>query len=150
MRKGAYCPSQGGRWYLTLTDFNGTKQIFLEQNYRSTAAILNASLAIIAQGDCVYISNPKPSLTAASDESRIQKSLHTSHPTGTRPVLRFLPTEHAEATFIAGEIKRLVAQMGGVLRWGDFAVLRKHYPLMNSSLFHTDRPKSASMHCHGQ
>ena len=136
MRKGAYRPSRGGRRNLKLPDFNGTKQIFLEQNYRSTAAILNASLAIIAQGDWAQSgSNSKLSLTTASDESRIQKSLHTSHPTGMRPVLRFLPTEHGEATFIAGEIKRLVAQMGGVLRWGDFAVLRKHCPLTNSSLF---------------
>lgn len=33
-----------------VTDFGDTKQIFLEQNYRSTAAILRASLAIVAEG----------------------------------------------------------------------------------------------------
>lgn len=150
MRKGACCPSRDGPCYPKLADFNGTKQIFLEQNHRSTAAILNASLAIIAQGGCVSSSNFKLSLTAISDESRIQKSLHTSHPTGTRPVLQSFQTEHVEATFIAGEIKRLVAQMGGVLRWGDFAVLRKHYPLTESSHFHMDLPKSALTRCHGQ
>lgn len=31
-------------------DFSNTHQIFLEQNYRSTAAILRASLAIVAEG----------------------------------------------------------------------------------------------------
>ncbi|KAJ7047915.1 P-loop containing nucleoside triphosphate hydrolase protein [Mycena alexandri] len=87
-------------------DFTGTEQIFLEENYRSTGAILKASLAIVSQ-----------------DKSRIPKTLLTSHPLGTIPVLRSFPSEQAEANFIAVEIKRLVASMGGVLRWGDFAIL---------------------------
>lgn len=33
------------------SEFSGTQQIFLEENYRSTGAILNASLAIISRGD---------------------------------------------------------------------------------------------------
>ncbi|KAG5643023.1 hypothetical protein DXG03_001761 [Asterophora parasitica] len=84
----------------------GTQQIFLEQNYRSTASILRTSLAIVAQ-----------------DKTRIQKSLHTTHPAGSTPFLHPFPQEHAEAQFIALEIKRLVAHMGGVLQWGDFAIL---------------------------
>ncbi|KAJ7638238.1 P-loop containing nucleoside triphosphate hydrolase protein [Roridomyces roridus] len=87
-------------------DFVSSQQILLEENYRSTAAILKASLAIVSQ-----------------DKSRIQKTLLTSNPSGTVPVLRSFPTEHAEAEFIAVEIKRIVASMGGVLRWGDFAIL---------------------------
>ncbi|KAF8071911.1 P-loop containing nucleoside triphosphate hydrolase protein [Lyophyllum atratum] len=87
-------------------DFNGTQKILLEENYRSTASILAASLAIVAQ-----------------DKTRIQKYLHTSHPAGSTPFLRAFVTEHAEAQFIAIEIKRLIAHMGGVLRWGDFAIL---------------------------
>ncbi|KAG5634226.1 hypothetical protein H0H81_002799 [Sphagnurus paluster] len=87
-------------------DFCGTNQILLEENYRSTASILRASLAIVAQ-----------------DKTRIQKSLHTSHPAGSTPFLRAFPGEHMEALFIALEIKRLVAHMGGGLRWGDFAIL---------------------------
>ncbi|TFK40400.1 P-loop containing nucleoside triphosphate hydrolase protein [Crucibulum laeve] len=87
-------------------DFASTKQIFLEENYRSTGAILNTSIAIVAQ-----------------DKARIQKTLHTSHPAGTTPVLRAFENEYEEASFIAVEIKRLVASMGGVLRWGDFVVL---------------------------
>ncbi|KAJ7477279.1 P-loop containing nucleoside triphosphate hydrolase protein [Mycena galericulata] len=87
-------------------DFVGSKQILLEENYRSTASILKASLAIVSQ-----------------DKSRIPKTLLTSHPSGTVPVLRSFPSEQAEANFIAVEIKRVVASMGGVLRWGDFAIL---------------------------
>lgn len=60
-----------------------------------------------------------------TDKSRIQKSLHTNHPAGMTPVLRAFPTEHAEAAFIAVECKRLVAEMGGALNWGDFVVLRE-------------------------
>ncbi|KAJ8483033.1 hypothetical protein ONZ45_g14752 [Pleurotus djamor] len=56
-------------------DFAQTESVLLEENYRSTASILKASLAIVAQA------------------------------------------------FIASEIKRLTAQMGGVLTWKDFAIL---------------------------
>ncbi|KAJ4477215.1 P-loop containing nucleoside triphosphate hydrolase protein [Lentinula aciculospora] len=87
-------------------DFATTKQIFLEENFRSTASILKTSLAIVAQ-----------------DKTRIQKSLHTSHPVGPIPVLRSFLSEQMEASFLAGEIKRIVAHMGGVLHWGDFVVL---------------------------
>jgi DNA helicase-2/ATP-dependent DNA helicase PcrA len=61
------------------------------------------------------------------DKSRISKTLLTSHPSGTTPVLRSFPSEQAEANFIAVEIKRLVASMGGILRWGDFAILRQYW-----------------------
>ncbi|KAJ3866024.1 P-loop containing nucleoside triphosphate hydrolase protein [Lentinula novae-zelandiae] len=87
-------------------DFSSTEQIFLEENYRSTASILRASLAIVAE-----------------DKTRIQKSLHTSHPVGLIPVLRSSSSEQMEAAFFAGEIKRIVAHMGGVLNWGDFVIL---------------------------
>ena len=40
----------GQKLYLVVSDFPLTEQIFLEQNYRSTRSILNASLAIVAQG----------------------------------------------------------------------------------------------------
>jgi len=59
------------------------------------------------------------------DKSRIPKSLHTSHPLGATPVLHESEDEKQEAEFIAQEIKRCVANMGGVLRWGDFVVLRE-------------------------
>ncbi|EIN10179.1 UvrD-helicase-domain-containing protein, partial [Punctularia strigosozonata HHB-11173 SS5] len=87
-------------------DFPATKEILLEQNYRSTGSILAASLAIVEQ-----------------DKTRIRKSLRTTHPTSTLPVLQQLPSEQMEAQFIALEIKRLVAEFGGALNWSDFAVL---------------------------
>ncbi|KAH6909099.1 ATP-dependent DNA helicase pcra [Coprinopsis sp. MPI-PUGE-AT-0042] len=87
-------------------DFPNTAQILLEENYRSTGAILQASLAIVSQ-----------------DKKRIDKSLFTSHPSGVTPVLYQVENEYEESAFIAIEIKRMVASMGGALRWGDFAVL---------------------------
>jgi hypothetical protein len=36
-----------------------------------------------------------------------------------------LPSEHLEAAFIAYEMKRLRAQMGGLFGWGDFVILRE-------------------------
>lgn len=46
------------------------------------------------------------------------------HPTGKLPVLQVFTNEYQEATFIASEIKRLVACMGGLVDWNDFVVLR--------------------------
>ena len=59
------------------------------------------------------------------DKSRIQKTLQASFPNGPCPVLLSFVSEHEEAALLATEIKRLVANMGGVLKWGDFVVLRE-------------------------
>lgn len=93
-------------------DFPNTAQVFLEENYRSTASILDASLEIVSQ-----------------DTKRINKSLYTAHPDGISPVLYQVQKEQEEAAFIAIEIKRLVAQMGGSFRWGDFAILLRYNAL---------------------
>ncbi|TBU33526.1 P-loop containing nucleoside triphosphate hydrolase protein [Dichomitus squalens] len=90
-------------------DFPNTQQIYLETNYRSTASILAASMAIISQ-----------------DKNRIQKTLNTSHPKGPLPVLRAFPMEQVEAGFIAAEIKRIIAFTGGMLTWSDFVVLLRY------------------------
>jgi hypothetical protein len=34
-------------------------------------------------------------------------------------------SEKEESSFIAAEIKRCVANMGGILKWGDFVILRE-------------------------
>ncbi|KAH9939503.1 UvrD-helicase-domain-containing protein [Amylocystis lapponica] len=109
-------------------DFPKTKQILLEQNYRSTAAILEASIAIVDQGTRIYptisgCSLTLPSIRTCPDKTRVPKTLHTTHPPGPLPVLQAFAHEHAEAAFIAREIKRLAACMGGLLNWSDFVVL---------------------------
>ncbi|KZT02552.1 UvrD-helicase-domain-containing protein [Laetiporus sulphureus 93-53] len=84
-----------------------TRQIFLEQNYRSTASILNASMAIVEQV-----------------EDRIPKTLRHTHAGGLKPVLqRFYDGREESAFIVRGIIKKLVAATGGMLRWGDFAIL---------------------------
>ncbi|KAI0326647.1 UvrD-helicase-domain-containing protein [Cubamyces sp. BRFM 1775] len=93
-------------------DFPTTQQLYLEQNYRSTGSILAISLAIVSQ-----------------DQTRIQKTLHGTHPQGPRPVLREFSIEQVECAFIAAEIKRLVAYSGGMLNWGDFVVLLRYNSL---------------------
>jgi superfamily I DNA/RNA helicase len=69
-----------------------------------------------------------PTLVQIADKSRVAKTLHTSHPPGPRPMLRSFSTEYDEAAFIAYEIKRMMAQSGGMLGFGDFAVLRTSLP----------------------
>ncbi|KAG8921353.1 hypothetical protein FRC02_000289 [Tulasnella sp. 418] len=95
-----------------MKDFPTTAQIFLEENYRSTASILAVSHAIVSQ-----------------DKQRIAKSLYTSHASGSTPVLRLTANEHAEADFISGEIKRLMAYSGGMLDYNDFAILLRYNAL---------------------
>ncbi|KAF9814441.1 hypothetical protein IEO21_05105 [Rhodonia placenta] len=96
-------------------DYPTTQQIFLEQNYRSTASILAASMAIVSQ-----------------DNTRVPKTLRTSCPTGPTPVLQSFPYDNNEAAFIAAEIKRLIAVTGGMLGWGDFVILLRLNALSRS------------------
>ncbi|GAA5883030.1 hypothetical protein JCM16303_006799 [Sporobolomyces ruberrimus] len=90
-------------------DFSPCRQIFLEQNYRSTGAILGAALAVVRQ-----------------DTKRINKSLHSSHPSGSSVVLHQAADPQTEATFIASTIKHVVAHMGGLVSYSDFAILLRY------------------------
>ncbi|GAM89400.1 hypothetical protein ANO11243_074380 [Dothideomycetidae sp. 11243] len=83
-----------------------TVVIFLEENYRSSGAILNAAQIVIEQ-----------------DQSRPAKRLQATHGHGEQPVLRRLPTAEAEARWLVAEIKRAQAMSGGLLQHNDFAVL---------------------------
>ncbi|WVQ93444.1 hypothetical protein IAU59_000518 [Kwoniella sp. CBS 9459] len=94
------------------SDFPGVEAIYLEENYRSTGSILSAAHAIVSQ-----------------DRSRIQKSLFTSHPRSTPVTLKVFSTPVIEASFIATEIKRLIAYSGGVLKYDDFAILLRYNAL---------------------
>lgn len=83
-------------------EFAGTYAVNLEENYRSTGAILEASLKIVEQ-----------------DENRIAKGLFTSHPHGLPVVLTNHEKPADEAQWIASEIKRLIAYSGGTLNCDD-------------------------------
>lgn len=83
-----------------------TLVIHLEDNYRSSAAILLAAQEVIEQ-----------------DESRPSKSLSPMHCPGTRPALRRLPSAEIEASWIISEILRTVGLTGRLLTLNDFAIL---------------------------
>lgn len=117
-----------------LLDFPNTTQIFLEENYRSTASILNASLAIVSQGMSRF-PGPLRIADVFQDSKRINKSLYTSHPEGIAPILYQTDSENDESKFIAIEIKRLAANMGGTFSWGDFSILREQTLIRVSQLF---------------
>ena len=83
-----------------------TLVIHLEENYRSSGAILLAAHQIIEQ-----------------DESRPSKNLLPTHCPGTVPVLRRLPSAEVEASWIVSEIQRAGGLTGHVLAHSDFAIL---------------------------
>ncbi|KAK8195913.1 ATP-dependent DNA helicase srs2 [Zalaria obscura] len=83
-----------------------TLVINLEENYRSTGAILASAQKVIEQ-----------------DETRPAKCLQATHTIGEKPVLRKLPAAGAEADWLVAEIKRTQALSGGLLGHCDYAVL---------------------------
>ena len=87
-------------------EFHDILVIHLEENYRSSAAILLAAQEVIEQ-----------------DESRPSKHLMPTHCPGTKPVLRRLPSAEIEASWIVSEILRVVGLTGGLLTFDDFAIL---------------------------
>jgi superfamily I DNA/RNA helicase len=104
-------------------EFAGTQQIILGENYRSTGAILRASLEIISRGTPVPILGSEPVRFILLDDTRIDRSLFTSHGRGTTPTLCECDDEWREADMIADEVKRLLAYGGGQLTYNDFAIL---------------------------
>ncbi|KAL1411641.1 ATP-dependent DNA helicase srs2 [Vanrija albida] len=105
-------------------DFDGVEAINLEENYRSTGAILDASHSIVSQGAF----STGAELTHA-DPNRIPKDLYTSHPKSTPVTLKQFATPVIEASYISTEIKRLVAYSGGMLKYDDFAILLRYNAL---------------------
>ncbi|KAI4119744.1 MAG: hypothetical protein LQ345_000418 [Seirophora villosa] len=88
------------------TQYPDTLVIELQDNYRSSGAILLAAQEVIEQ-----------------DSSRPAKALLPTHCPGTSPVLRRLPSSDVEASWIVSEIKRTIAMTGGMLKFPDFAIL---------------------------
>ncbi len=85
------------------SDFPGARVIMLEQNYRSTQTILSAANAVITR-----------------NENRKPKNLWSTAGDGEQLIGYVADTEHDEAQFVAGEIKRLNEEAGH--RYGDAAV----------------------------
>lgn len=83
-----------------------TLVIKLQENYRSSGAILLAAQEVIEQ-----------------DASRPAKALLPTHCPGTSPVLRRVPSSDVEASWIVSEIRRTVGMTGGMLKFPDFAIL---------------------------
>lgn len=84
-------------------DFKDAKTITLEQNYRSTKVILDASNKLITK-----------------NKKRKEKSLFTDKNTGEPIVVRELLTEGEEARWVSQQIKKLVEEDGASLK--DIAV----------------------------
>ena len=76
-------------------DYPHAKTVMLEQNYRSTQNILTAANAVIAR-----------------NQGRREKRLWTDAGAGEPLKIYVADDEHDEASFIAGEIQRLVTQEG--------------------------------------
>lgn len=87
-------------------DFPKTDQISLEENYRSSQAILDTALSVIQQ-----------------DSKRYEKVLKPIHDKGTRPTLRRLKNSGKEAQWIVKEIIRLQLMSGQLLGHEDVAIL---------------------------
>ncbi len=83
-----------------------TLVIHLEDNYRSSGAIILAAREVIEQ-----------------DESRVPRPLLPTHCPGTVPVLRKLPSAEIEASWIISEIVRSIGMTGELLAYSDFAIL---------------------------
>lgn len=86
-------------------DYPDATVIMLEQNYRSTQAILDAAQALIN----------------ASPQRKYAKRLWTTNGTGDQVVLYEAANDEDEAAFAVGEIMRLIAE--GTARPGDCAIM---------------------------
>lgn len=87
-------------------DFPRTDQISLEENYRSSQAIVDTALSVIQQ-----------------DSNRYKKILKPIHGKGTRPTLRRLKTSADEARWIVSEIRRVQMMTGHMVGPEDVAIL---------------------------
>ncbi|OAN47405.1 DNA helicase UvrD [Chloroflexus islandicus] len=86
-------------------DYPDATVIMLEQNYRSTQAILDAAQALIN----------------ASPQRKYAKRLWTTNGKGEQVILYEAANDEDEASFVVGEILRLIAE--GAARPGDCAIM---------------------------
>ena len=85
-------------------DFNGTKIIKLEQNYRCTGNILKAANAVIK-----------------NNEAKYKKNLWTENEVGNLPVFYSAENEYDEGTYIVEQINKLKREE--YYKYSDFAIL---------------------------
>ncbi|MCL2079181.1 MAG: UvrD-helicase domain-containing protein [Oscillospiraceae bacterium] len=83
--------------------FKNARIIRLEQNYRSTAAILNAANDVIR-----------------NNRGRKGKTLWTKNDAGDKPILKIIADERAEAEFVADEI---IKSVSGGRKFGEHVIL---------------------------
>lgn len=88
------------------TNYPDTLTIHLEDNYRSSGAIVLAAAEVIEQ-----------------DNSRSPRPILPTHCLGSVPVLRRLPSPEIEAKWIVSEIVRIKGMTGQLLTYADFAIL---------------------------
>jgi DNA helicase-2/ATP-dependent DNA helicase PcrA len=86
--------------------YKDTQVIYLENNYRSSGAILLAAVEVIQQ-----------------DKARADRPFAATHPVGTRPVMRTLPGAGDEAQWIVKELNRVRALSNSMIRLNDVAIL---------------------------
>jgi DNA helicase II / ATP-dependent DNA helicase PcrA len=86
--------------------YSDTSVIHLEENYRSSAAVLRCAQEVIEQ-----------------DAVRPNKRLKATHCYGSFPVLRKLPSPYDEAKWIVAEIRRVKAMTGNMTSFSDYAIL---------------------------
>ncbi|KAG5518964.1 hypothetical protein PMAC_002495 [Pneumocystis sp. 'macacae'] len=96
-------------------DFPDSTVIFLEDNFRSSGAILNTALKLIEQ-----------------DTNRPAKVLYSNLKTGFTPILNVLKDHIEEAHWIAKEIKKYVNGTYGFLTYKDFSILVRSSVLIQS------------------
>lgn len=97
-------------------DFPGAKIVKLEQNYRSTGAILEAASSVISK-----------------NKQRSEKKLWTAEPNGTPVQVHAVYDEAEEASLVASRIGTQVSM--GARKHGNFAVLYR----MNAQSFALER-----------
>ncbi|CAE6512091.1 unnamed protein product [Rhizoctonia solani] len=109
------------------SDLPRTKEVFLEENYRSTASNIAAAINIISQGIVLlwlYFPDHSFLVNMALDKKRPPKTLFTSHtPSGPRSVKKEFALTDEEEDFVPQEINRLLVKSNGVIGYGDCAIL---------------------------
>jgi DNA helicase-2/ATP-dependent DNA helicase PcrA len=102
-------------------DFPDARVIKLEQNYRSTQTILNASNAVIAH-----------------NRAQMHKTLWTEHEEGEPVVIRELEDEHAEARYVLGEVQRRVDEGASLAEMACFYRTNAQSRVLEDALVRAD------------